>query len=205
MGHNRVVDTTPDQPQEGLRERKKTRTREAIQDHALRLYLAQGYDKTTVEQIAAAAEVSPSTFFRYFPTKEDTVVFDRLDPVAMEAFLRQPPELNVMQAMRRAIREVFENLSNEESELEMARQQLVMTSPQLRGRLFDVITEGLELLGTTVAKRLNVPMFDPRVLTVTGAVMGTIVSTYFGAHATGRDFLELLDQSLEHLELGVDW
>ena len=53
-------------PRPGLRERKKARTKAAIQEHALRLFAAQGYQQTTIDQIADAAEVSPSTFFRYF-------------------------------------------------------------------------------------------------------------------------------------------
>ena len=55
----------------GLRERKTLKTKEAIQREALRLFEEQGYGETTIEQIAAAAEISPSTFFNYFPTKED--------------------------------------------------------------------------------------------------------------------------------------
>jgi AcrR family transcriptional regulator len=69
----------------GLRERKKAKTRAAIQRHAWRLFQEQGYAATTVDQIAEAAEVSQSTFFRYFPTKEDVVLTDDYDPVMIEA------------------------------------------------------------------------------------------------------------------------
>ena len=72
----------PAAPRPGLRERKKARTRAAIREHALRLFREQGYAATTVEQIAEAAEVSPSTFFRYFPTKEDVVLQDDFDVLA---------------------------------------------------------------------------------------------------------------------------
>ena len=68
----------------GLRERKKAKTRAALREHAMRLFEEQGFAATTVEQIAEAAEVSPSTFFRYFATKEDAILVDDVD---LSAFL----------------------------------------------------------------------------------------------------------------------
>src|SRR5271165_4994463 len=91
----------------GLRERKKARTRAAILQEALRLFHEQGYAATTVEQIAAAAEVSPSTFFRYFPTKEDVVLQDDYDALLLEAFEAQPADLNPIQALRGSLRAIF--------------------------------------------------------------------------------------------------
>ncbi|MFE7396637.1 TetR/AcrR family transcriptional regulator, partial [Streptomyces sp. NPDC057557] len=77
-------------PPLGLRERKKLKTRIAIRRATYRLISEQGYDATTIEQIAEAAEVSPSTVFRYFAAKEDIVLTDEYDPI-MEAELRNRP------------------------------------------------------------------------------------------------------------------
>jgi TetR/AcrR family transcriptional regulator, regulator of mycofactocin system len=71
----------------GLRERKKQRTRQTIVDVAVRLFAEQGYDETTLVQIADAADIAPSTFFNYFGSKVD-VVFGLLDAVIASARAR---------------------------------------------------------------------------------------------------------------------
>src|ERR1700741_5306881 len=104
-----------DQPL-GLRERKKIKTRQAIRREAFRLIEENGYAATTVEQIADAADVSPSTFFRYFPSKESLLLADDLDPLVMAAFDAQPPELSPSQAIRRAYETTMDGLSPEQLE-----------------------------------------------------------------------------------------
>ncbi len=83
--------SAPADPPAGLRERKKIKLRRAIQAEALRLFQAQGYEQTTVEQIADAAETSTTTFYRYFPTKEDVVLDDDYDPIVEATIASQPP------------------------------------------------------------------------------------------------------------------
>src|ERR1044071_2839050 len=115
----------------GLRERKKQKTRWAIQEHAVRLFVQQGYDATTVEQIAEAAEVSPSTFFRYFPTKEDVVLIDDYDPLIVAAIRDQPASTPVIEAVLQGMRDVFEQLTEEEWVSERRRQALFRVVPEL--------------------------------------------------------------------------
>src|ERR1700737_1047295 len=120
--------------QDGLRERKKARTRASIREHALRLFREQGYQKTTVEQIAAAAEVSPSTFFRYFPTKEDVVLQDDMDTRMIEAVERQPADLAPLTAVRAAVREAFASYTAADLDLIAENAALTVTVPEVRAR-----------------------------------------------------------------------
>src|SRR5437879_13434513 len=108
MGENPIMASSdrppkrvdPALPPTGLRERKKQRTRDAIQREAMRLFQEQGYEATTIEQIAAAADISPSTFFNYFPTKEDVVFNDPYDPLFIPLFLERPSAESPSEALR---------------------------------------------------------------------------------------------------------
>ncbi|TNC22903.1 acyl-CoA-like ligand-binding transcription factor [Amycolatopsis alkalitolerans] len=195
------MSSSPGEP--GLRERKKARTRAAIQDHALRLFIEQGYAETTIEQIAAAADVSQSTFFRYFPTKEDTVRYDRLDPVMIEAFVAQPAGLSPAAAVRASFKQVLDSLPAEESELERARQRLIFSVPELRVRLVDQLSEGIAMFNDGVARRLGRDPDDIAVRTWTGVIIGVVMSAYFASPEDPDRWMVELDERLACLEGGL--
>ena len=191
-------------PAPGLRERKKAKTRAAIQRHALQLFRAQGYEATTVEQIAEAAEVSPSTFFRYFRTKEDVALYDAFDPQFIAAFEAQPAELSPVQSMRRALRQVFANLPVEEAEQQWERGRLILTVPELRMRMLDQLAEAVQLFSELVARRVGRRADDLAVRTYAGAMIGAVLSAVLtGMDDPQADFVELMDASLAYLEAGL--
>ena len=159
----------------GLRERKKAKTKAAIQEHALRLFREQGYAETTVEQIAAAAEVSPSTFFRYFPAKEDTVLTDLMDRQTFDVMVDAPPELGPLKALKYAVGQVFRDMSDEQLQLEMVRNQLIRSVPELRRGMLVEITRPRDLLVKAVATRLDRPVDDPDLRMWAAAVMGVMM------------------------------
>jgi AcrR family transcriptional regulator len=193
-----------ERPPVGLRERKKGKTRAAIQQHALRLFCQQGYAATTVDQIAEAAEVSPSTFFRYFPTKEDVVLWDEFDPLIVEAFKAQPAELSPIQALRAAFRAVFAELSAEELEQQRERSALVNSVPELRAKVLDQFAGTVQLLAEVVAERVGRRADDFAVRTLAGAVIGVAMSAMLAAaDDPTADLFALVDAAMAHLEAGL--
>jgi len=160
----------------GLRERKKARTRASLREHALRLFREQGYHATTVEQIAAAAEVSPSTFFRYFPTKEDLVLQDDMDTRMIEALERQPAGLGPVAAARAAAREVFASYTAADLDLISENAALTVTVPEIRARAMDEFARTISVISEALAKRAGRPADDLTVRTTAGAIVGVIMS-----------------------------
>jgi AcrR family transcriptional regulator len=193
-----------DPPAVGLRERKKAKTKAAIREHALRLFREQGYQATTVEQIAGAAEVSPSTFFRYFPTKEDVVLTDDYDPLIVAAFRVQPAGLSPVAALRDAMREVFAGMPAEQMELERERQALVMSEPELRAGALDGLGATIQLVAEVVAERVGRRPDELAVRTFAGAVLGVLLACLFAAaEDPGVDIFRRIDEGLAHLEAGL--
>jgi AcrR family transcriptional regulator len=195
---------TVEPPRLGLRERKKAKTRALIQEHALRLFREQGYDETSIEEIAEVAEVSPSTVFRYFPTKPDLVIYDDLDERMIEAFRAQPPELNALQALRASFRSGFGGLAGEEMALQLERERLLRGVPELQSAMLGEFARTVGEIAELVAERAHRPADDDAVLALAGAVMGIAIAAWFAVDqdAPAERFLDRVDAGMALLESG---
>jgi MFS transporter, DHA2 family, multidrug resistance protein len=192
------------QPKPGLRERKKARTRAVIQTHALRLFREQGYDATTIEQIIDAAEISETTFFRYFPTKEDVVLQDDYDPLIIDAYKSQPPGLAPIPALRAAFTAVFENMTASQKAEQRERVALVLAVPRLRAAMLEQFSQLMQLLADAMAERAGLRPDDFKVRTVAGAVVGGTMAVLAAMNDDPHaDLAGLTDMALAHLESGL--
>ena len=195
---------TVEPPRLGLRERKKARTRALIQEHALRLFREQGYEATSIEEIAEAAEVSPSTVFRYFPTKPDLVIYDDLDERMIEAFRAQAPELNAVQALRASVRSGFGGLAGEEMALQLERERLLRSVPELQSAMLGELARTVGEIADLVAERAGRPADDDAVLALAGAVIGVAIAAWLAVDedAPAERFLDRVDTGIALLESG---
>jgi AcrR family transcriptional regulator len=135
-----------------LRERKKLKTRESIQREAMRLIQKQGYEKTTIEQIAAAVDVSPSTFFNYFPNKEDVVLYDAYDPIIGKLLLERPDDEPLSVALRHVLEEMG-GIFERDRDIILARARLWIEVPSLRARLWEELEKGQVFMSGLIAQR----------------------------------------------------
>ncbi|WP_077796918.1 TetR/AcrR family transcriptional regulator [Streptomyces sp. JHA26] len=193
-----------DRPRPGLRERKKIKTREAIRAATYGLIREQGYETTTVEQIADRAEVSPSTVFRYFPVKEDIVLTDAHDPALLEELRARPADEPWPVSVRHVMRTVIGRGVEAEPEAARLRTRLVSEVPAVRSRMLEGLSVTGRLLGRAVADRtgLDPDGLETRVLSVSLVACLTEVSRYWAEHGHEEDLADLVDRALDVLEHG---
>jgi AcrR family transcriptional regulator len=188
----------------GLRERKKARTKALVQEVAMGLFAARGYDNTTVEDIAAAAEISPSTFYRYFRTKEAVVLFDSLDPIIAEAIRRQPKDRTVIGAFRGAMRETLAGLTPEQAAVETGRFKMMLTVPALRASILDEAVRNIGMLQALIAERTGHSADESVVLNLAGAIVGIVIAVFFSRQDQPLDQLfQAIDDAFGNLEAGL--
>jgi len=184
----------------GLRERKKEQTRVAIQREALRLIAERGYEATTCEQIAAAAEVSAATLFRYFPTKEDIVLQDRYDPVIAAAVVARPATEPPLVAVRRGFADALAEVYRGDVEPIRQRTALILSVPALRSRAREQNASLVTHLQQALAERSGSAGKEFEV-EVAAACCAAAVSVAVERWATqGGELPTVVDQALASLD-----
>jgi AcrR family transcriptional regulator len=175
----------------GLRERKKQRTRTQLIDAAVQLCLLQGYDNTTVEQIAAAADVSPRTFSRYFATKDAVVValLEELVDAVATTMAELPDEVPPLEAIRRAhVMVLNEVAAGARQDLTRDRVALILriinSAPDLKFAAAAFRPDESEQI---LAKRMGVAETDRRLQLVTSLWTSLILTAWGDLGADGAE------------------
>jgi AcrR family transcriptional regulator len=198
----------------GLRERKKLRTREVLADAAFELFQRQGFETTTIDEIAEQVELSPRTFFRHFASKEDVALtlMERQFAAIYDALAARPADEPVVTALRHATVEMMNaceaGMAGFDRERFSCAQKLIADNPSIRGRALELAATRVDELAAHVAKRMGVdPATDPRP-TLVAAVATTAVQT---AVVAWRELEPetpasvLADRALALLEEGINY
>jgi AcrR family transcriptional regulator len=184
----------------GLRERKRQRTQATIQAAGLHLFATQGYDATTCEQIAAAAEVSPATFFRYFPTKEDVVLSDDYDDLMRAVLHERPPGESPVVAVRRSLATGLQAVYPADVEVLRERLQLVLSVPALRARRYEQLRGMESVLAGELAGRMGAAPDDLEVRVVARAIAATATVAIEEWAEHGGDLPAIVDRAFAGLQ-----
>ena len=189
------------EPEPDWRQRKKTATRDRIRASALRLFREQGYDTTTVEQIAAAAGVSHMTFFRYFPAKEDVVLSDDYDPLIASAIAQTPATWPVIRRVRTVLAEGLRLIYDTDRDTLFDQVKLIVATPALRDRLWadQIATQQLILQALSAGQDDQRPSFQTRVTVAAClAAASTAILTWVESDGT-PELPDLMAQAFDTL------
>ncbi|MBB4687647.1 TetR/AcrR family transcriptional regulator [Amycolatopsis jiangsuensis] len=188
-----------------LRERQRLLTRRTVQQHALRLFGEQGFDETTVNEVARAAGVSPMTVYRHFPTKEDLVLGDEYDPLIAQRIAERPAGEPLMRRIGATLVEQISELQNDggnegesPAELLLARLRLVLATPALRARRWDSQYATQQAIVEALRADPPDPELEFRVRVAAGACLSAASAAVLRwAEEDGRpDLSRLLTQAL---------
>jgi AcrR family transcriptional regulator len=188
----------------GLRERKKQRTRATLIDAAVELCERQGFERTTVDQIAAIADVSPRTFSRYFPTKDAIALalIDEALEVSAAELARQPLDISHFEALRRSYVAMYNGTKTTPPgglsvDRMMCTVRIVMSSPALRQAAVEFRPHPVTI---ELAKRMGVDLYDRR-LRLVAAVWASVIMTAMSDLGEGTDWTQVgIDDIVSRLE-----
>lgn len=191
------MDVATSQTGPGLRERKKQLTRLALQRAAFDLFASQGYDETTVDEIAEAAQVSRASFFRYFASKDDVLTSDddvRREAV-MAAFAARDEDEPVLTALRHAVLSYVDGLDEASIERSQTYTRVILSSRVLLGRAYEIRIRWLRQLEDELLRRLAARSDAGLVAALLAAITLSVLETCLRRAALHpeQDFVELVD------------
>ena len=175
-----------------------------IQAEAFRLFASKGYADTTVEEIAAAAAISARTFFRYFPTKEDVVLWDEYDPLVVELVEARPVDEPPAATARAIVRESLGGIYHRNPEQLLAKVRLYQSVPELRARFLEGLDRGGEMFALLLVERLGRPgdELKARVIATALAAVATAALDVWQRGDGKGDLLAIFDQATDALVAG---
>jgi AcrR family transcriptional regulator len=206
MSKTRTYVIAADPGPNARREHKKARTRNDLIDAAVHLFGEKGFAATTVEDIAAAARVSPRTFFRYFATKEE-ILFPRKDQelASLEAALAaRPPDEPPLESMRAIVVEYVESFQAEK-DFHLLRIDLIRESWSLEAYGLQLHQQWIRALARVLARRMHVDLAtDLRPVLLAGCSIMIIRALLVPwMHAKGDiDIGALADEAFDHMQMG---
>ena len=189
----------------GLRERKRIAAIRRIQEAALDLFDDRGFENVTIEQIAAAAEVSPSSVYRYFGTKDQVVLRDEFEPqffdVLSAEFTSNPPT----EAMRRAVAEVMSDFLDSADELARRRTRYSLEEPRLRARWAEQADDFARSVADALARATGRRPDELEIQVIASALVWALIAAVRRWHADGYTTRlgELFDTALAVVERGL--
>jgi AcrR family transcriptional regulator len=190
-----------------LRERKKAQTREAIVAAALDLFERKGYDATTIDEIAEAADVSPRTFFRYFDSKVEVVMEHKDEDEGLAiALAERPLDESVITAMCAVMGDTLGTMLGENPNV-LRQLRVTLSTPSLQALARDHFNEHEQEILTECARRLDLPEEDLRVHVITSALSNaiwTVVTRWVAEDGSPERLLEMIDEACTLLETGLD-
>lgn len=190
----------------GLRERKRAAAMYRIQSVALDLFEQRGFDAVTVEEIAEASVVSPSSIYRYFGTKEQVILWDEFDPMLGDHIAAAMSDDVPLVGFRREIMATLDTFTPEDEQRTARRLRLIMSSQSLEAATVGQMYAASEVVGAALARRLGRSAVDLEVQVFSHAFIGGLLGALHHWHGTGfaDPLREVLERCFVVFEEGLD-
>jgi AcrR family transcriptional regulator len=188
-----------------LRDRKRLAAMRRAQEVALDLFDQHGYDGVTVEQIAAAADLSPSSIYRHFGTKEQLILWDDYDPQILERMTEKLATHPPVEAMYLAIRDVYRQIFDRDERLIRLRTRYSIEEPSVQASVALQTDQLAQFVASLLAAHTGRPDDDLEVRVIGGALIGALSASIRQWYLTDyeRPFDEVMDHTFEVLRRGL--